>query len=416
MKKTLLLLLALSMLFVLVACKSEQLQDNATCWSCGGTIAAPAAFCEHCGVSLKETSPETNNGTTEATQTPTNESTACVHTWQDATCTVPKTCSKCGATEGQTAAHQWIDATCSAPKTCSVCGQTTGNIGQHTYNDQGKCVNCQALDPVLVSKYDQAVDIVVRCTSSSTQSGADLAKAYKLFAELGNFKNAQEYLSRFSRTSVLTKTNQTAVNAFGEPSSTFVPDNTRRTYNAQGQLIELYDGFFTILYTYTENGKLDTEAYKIGTAQSSTSFIVQHIYDANGIETHVKRTLSNGNAETKALTYDAQGRLTRTYEFTGSLIGAFRYVKYQYDESGRVISMSKEIGNELYRYTYSGDQITECKITSPNSSSYDLVMYFYEGNRLIKTESTYYNSTGAKGTVTTTLYTYSDYYIYHPSK
>ena len=31
---------------------------------------------------------------------------SCQHEWQDATCTSPKTCTKCGETEGETASHQ----------------------------------------------------------------------------------------------------------------------------------------------------------------------------------------------------------------------------------------------------------------------------------------------------------------------
>lgn len=48
------------------------------------------------------------------------------HTWGQATCDLPKTCSECGATEGDALGHQWIEATFDAPQTCSVCGTTVG--------------------------------------------------------------------------------------------------------------------------------------------------------------------------------------------------------------------------------------------------------------------------------------------------
>ena len=57
------------------------------------------------------------------------------HTWTDATCTAPKTCSACGATEGEPKGHTWIDATCTAPKTCSACGATEGSAKGHTWAD-----------------------------------------------------------------------------------------------------------------------------------------------------------------------------------------------------------------------------------------------------------------------------------------
>ena len=49
------------------------------------------------------------------------------HTWVDATCTEPKTCSECGETEGESLGHSWVDATCTEPKTCSICGETEGD-------------------------------------------------------------------------------------------------------------------------------------------------------------------------------------------------------------------------------------------------------------------------------------------------
>ena len=49
------------------------------------------------------------------------------HTWTDATCDAPKTCSVCSKTEGEALGHNWIDATTEAPKTCDRCGLTDGD-------------------------------------------------------------------------------------------------------------------------------------------------------------------------------------------------------------------------------------------------------------------------------------------------
>ena len=46
------------------------------------------------------------------------------HTWVEATCTSPKTCTECGEIEGEPAGHKWIEATCLTAKTCEVCGET----------------------------------------------------------------------------------------------------------------------------------------------------------------------------------------------------------------------------------------------------------------------------------------------------
>lgn len=57
------------------------------------------------------------------------------HVWVEATCTEPRTCSVCGATEGEPLGHTWTDATCTEPKTCSVCGATEGNARGHSWDD-----------------------------------------------------------------------------------------------------------------------------------------------------------------------------------------------------------------------------------------------------------------------------------------
>ena len=70
------------------------------------------------------------------------------HTWADAACTVPKTCTQCGETEGQPLGHTWVEATCTEPKHCSVCGQTDGQALPHTwaeanYQEPRTCTVCE---------------------------------------------------------------------------------------------------------------------------------------------------------------------------------------------------------------------------------------------------------------------------------
>ena len=54
------------------------------------------------------------------------------HDWVEASCTAPKTCSRCEKTEGEALEHQWEAATCKAPKTCDTCGLTEGEPLPHT--------------------------------------------------------------------------------------------------------------------------------------------------------------------------------------------------------------------------------------------------------------------------------------------
>lgn len=57
------------------------------------------------------------------------------HTWTEATCIEPKTCSECGETEGEALGHTWAEATCTEPKTCRNCGETEGEALGHTWTE-----------------------------------------------------------------------------------------------------------------------------------------------------------------------------------------------------------------------------------------------------------------------------------------
>lgn len=71
------------------------------------------------------------------------------HTWVEATCTEPKTCSECGETDGEPLGHTWVEATCAEPKHCSVCGETEGEPLEHAlteanYQQAATCEVCGA--------------------------------------------------------------------------------------------------------------------------------------------------------------------------------------------------------------------------------------------------------------------------------
>ena len=83
----------------------------------------------------------------------------CEHVWVDANCTTAKTCSKCGATEGEALGHDWEviseeEATCTADGSttyeCAACGEDkveTVPALPHTYVD-GFCSECGEAEPL----------------------------------------------------------------------------------------------------------------------------------------------------------------------------------------------------------------------------------------------------------------------------
>lgn len=59
-----------------------------------------------------------------------------IHSWDDATCIDPKTCSKCGETEGEPLGHEWdIDeATCTRDQVCTECGEIGEKAPGHRWD------------------------------------------------------------------------------------------------------------------------------------------------------------------------------------------------------------------------------------------------------------------------------------------
>lgn len=56
----------------------------------------------------------------------------CRHTWAEADCVTPRTCSECGETEGEPLGHSWAEATCQVPRTCTLCAATEGDPLAHS--------------------------------------------------------------------------------------------------------------------------------------------------------------------------------------------------------------------------------------------------------------------------------------------
>ena len=69
--------------------------------------------------------------------------TACDHDWIAATCTAPKTCSKCNLTEGSVV-HKLQLASCTSPTTYTLCGMVSGTAYGHDYDykEPFRCKRC----------------------------------------------------------------------------------------------------------------------------------------------------------------------------------------------------------------------------------------------------------------------------------
>lgn len=108
------------------------------------------------------------------------------HTWTEATCTEPKKCSECGATEGEALGHKWIEATCTSPKTCEICGETEGDPLGHAV-DVGLCSRCgkianEQLLNEIVGYFDKASEAGNKAIS--IVDGADTSSLSQMYSSI----------------------------------------------------------------------------------------------------------------------------------------------------------------------------------------------------------------------------------------
>ena len=126
MKKYIALLLALVIALCLVACDAPQPGGTDGSGSTSSSSTGTSSSSHTHSYTQKITDPDcTNSGFTTHTC-------PCGHSYQ--------------SDETPALGHSWTDATCTAPKTCTVCHITEGDIAAHNYQN-GACVDCKAADP-----------------------------------------------------------------------------------------------------------------------------------------------------------------------------------------------------------------------------------------------------------------------------
>ena len=105
---------------------------------------------------------------------PQNET--CTHEWTAATCTAAKTCTKCNATEGAALGHDWAAATCTAAKTCKNCNVTEGTpLGHTEVTLEAKAATCTATG-LTEGKKCSVCNTVTKAQTTVPATGHDLVQ------------------------------------------------------------------------------------------------------------------------------------------------------------------------------------------------------------------------------------------------
>lgn len=125
MKKIVITLVATLLLSTMCACGNDK---QSTEKSSSDIIAENEQFVEK--------KQEGINSEVDTEAVPKNE---CDHEWNEADCTTPKECKKCGLQQGEAKGHTWVEATCTEPRRCSVCGLSEGNALGHRFDVEPTC-------------------------------------------------------------------------------------------------------------------------------------------------------------------------------------------------------------------------------------------------------------------------------------
>ena len=131
----------------------------------------------------------------------------CAHVFDDCADTE---CNECG--EKRDSMHTWIDADCDTPKTCSVCNKTEGKALGHTpESDDGNCttdIKCANCGTVLTSGKTQHVahaddgDCTTPVTCTACETVITAAKVHDFTGEWQNDASGHWHVCKNDRCSV----------------------------------------------------------------------------------------------------------------------------------------------------------------------------------------------------------------------
>jgi len=187
------------------------------------------------------------------------------HVWVGATCTMPKTCSVCGATEGEALGHAWEENVC--VKTCSRCGIKEGTAADHTF-ENGVCSVCGT------NAWDTDCDGVLEILTIGNSFSTD----------------AMEYAWQIAKDLGIEKVVLANIRIGGCTLNMHIT-------NANGDLANY-------TYYYNDNGTwVSTENYKLSTALQNRSWdyvSLQQASGESGVESTYNEDLTNLVAYIKA--------------------------------------------------------------------------------------------------------------------
>ena len=116
----------------------------------------------------------------------------CQHEWQDATCTAPRTCSICGATEGEALGHDFSKAGLFKRGVCSRCGEVLPSGMDKAFSWMGENLIIVILIAVLLALLIVMLILLLKRKKALKRAEKERIAAEAAAAEAGNTVPAAE--------------------------------------------------------------------------------------------------------------------------------------------------------------------------------------------------------------------------------
>ena len=103
----------------------------------------------------------------------------CDHVWQEATCSAPQTCEKCGRTKGDPVDHSYTTANCTYPAMCRYCYAIQGEPLGHDWQS-ATCVSLESCSRCIATRGHRARHTLGDSTDGQTKSCTVCGKQYDI--------------------------------------------------------------------------------------------------------------------------------------------------------------------------------------------------------------------------------------------
>ena len=252
------------------------------------------------------------------------------------------------------------------------------------------CCMLAACNDESAINYNKAIELI--------ESG-EYEEAYSIFEELGDYKDAKTYLSRFHY--VIT---DKATSGEGKT------ETVTYTYNDKNlpiiSVVSDEKGSYTYDYSYNDEGYL---LQQIKTGNDGDKQIYDYTYDVDGNKIKEIRTFSDGKTDTRQYTYNDSGNIIK--EVFTSFYGSVT-TEYTYSDKGELIkkvatTSSGETGTETYTYDDAGNLIKYVNYAAGYNTTVEYA-YNYESSS-IKEVYTSSNDFDHYVYINTTEYTYDEH-------